>query len=100
MGAPRIAVVVLVFAMVSCSSSHEPKTDHLPTAPFRASIIGCDRNGATGNLVLEIELSATGSLSDYAIDATAETQVMSVTGEYSGGRERTLAWTVETTEAT
>jgi hypothetical protein len=50
-----------------------------------------------GALLLDLSLAGSGMLRGSSLDATADTQVMTVEGTFPDGDQRVISWSTETT---
>ena len=67
--------------------------------PVDLTAQSCWWDPASGDLVTEIRVVGLGALEAARLDATADTQVMTVKGAYADGRWAELPWSLETTRS-
>lgn len=99
----RIAVRVFVWALcvvlVACGGDKSGDSDQVvgPPPDVRIEATACRLDPDQGVVLVDVVITGEGILRGQPIDASADAQVMTVTGVFEEGETRELSWTTETT---
>jgi hypothetical protein len=96
--AVRAFIWALCVALVACGGDESGDSDQVvgPPPDVRIEATACRLDPDQGVVLIDVAIAGEGILSGQPIDASADTQVMTVTGVFEEG-ERELDWTTETT---